>query len=171
MGTGELCALSAIRHMYLMSCSWRRLRRAAHHGIDLASADYHLTQEKQSRLLLSQFLHSPGSWSAHLKQCIEYTAMSAIYGWLPRGADSDRLITAMGDIVSRLSFAAAPGTYLVDIFPSMMLLPDWMAKWKREGRHQCAIDTAVLQKFLDDVSARMVSSLIKRRYCFWMLNS
>ncbi len=49
------------------------------------------------------------------------------------------------------------GNYFVDIFPFMMYIPTWMAKWKREGYAWFKKDTDMFVGLVEDVKAGLVS--------------
>lgn len=57
----------------------------------------------------------------------------------------------------RLVRAALPGQFLVDIFPAMLHLPTWMAKWKREGLEFYRQDSEMFEGFMDGVEKSVVS--------------
>ena len=105
---------------------WRYMRRAAHEGFSVrASTTYQPLQEKESALLASHMLRSPTRWNAHLKRSAASTVLSAIYGWLPIDNSADTLVERINALAARIVRACLPGAYLVEIFPSMLYLPEW----------------------------------------------
>ena len=84
--------------------------------------------------------------------------LTAVYGW-SRMTDSPRDMEIVHRIhahVERVSDAAIPGKYLVDIFPALRHLPAWAAKWKREGNEWHDGESALFAGFNRGVKERMV---------------
>lgn len=134
------------------------MRRAAHEGFNIrASTAYQPLQEKESALLASHMLRNPMRWEEHLKRSAASTVLTAVYGWLPIDTSADTLVTRINALAERIVHACAPGAYFVEIFPSMLYLPEWLAKWKREGRAWFRKDTNMFEGFFDEVAMKMVS--------------
>lgn len=85
------------------------------------------------------------------------TVLCATYGWLPLGKEGDGLVDYINDLMHRLVRACLPGAYLVEIFPSMMYLPEWLARWKRDGYAWHRKDSVMFQSFMEDVAKKKVS--------------
>jgi hypothetical protein len=62
--------------------------------------------------------------------------------------------------VHRLGHACLPGSFLVDIFPVLKHLPATIAPWKKEGMEWYRKDTAMFQKFMDQVESQVVSIIL-----------
>lgn len=56
----------------------------------------------------------------------------------------------------RLVRATLPGAFLVEIFPVMKRLPEFLAPWKKEGLEWHRRDTVMFQEFMDKVRDQMV---------------
>ncbi|PSR77911.1 hypothetical protein PHLCEN_2v7653 [Hermanssonia centrifuga] len=67
----------------------------------------------------------------------------------------------INEVAKSLSNAGAVGAYLVDIFPVMLYLPEWLAQWKREGRQLHEKYSAMLEGLLLDVRSRMQTGGLK----------
>lgn len=134
------------------------MRRAGHEGFNVrAAATYQPLQEKESALLALHCLQDPDNWDDHLKRSAASTVLCAVYGWLSIDKSSDPFVDRINKLMHRLVYAALPGSFLVEIFPSMLYLPEWMAKWKREGRRWFEKDTKMFEDLLTDVQNKMVS--------------
>ena len=59
----------------------------------------------------------------------------------------------------RIESAARPGEYLVELFPWMLRLPKWMAKWHRDADEAHERDTRMFMEFHMDAKHRVVSGL------------
>ncbi|KAJ3558862.1 hypothetical protein NM688_g675 [Phlebia brevispora] len=135
---------------------WRRMRRAAHAGFaGKATAAYQPLQEKESALLALHILDDPEKWSSHLKRSVASTMLCAVYGWLSIDSSADSMVKRINDLMERVFHATLPGNYLVEFFPSMLHLPTWMAKWKREGLEWRRRDTEMFESFIGDVQSRV----------------
>ena len=66
----------------------------------------------------------------------------------------------MSDFMHRVERSARPGAFLVDIFPWMLHLPEWMAKWKRDGQEWHQKDTKMFFEFYHEAKNRMVSQFL-----------
>lgn len=140
------------------------MRRAGHEGFNVrAAANYQPLQEKESALLALHCLQDPGNWDDHLKRSAASTVLCAVYGWLSIDKSSDPFVDRINKLMHRLVYAALPGSFLVEIFPSMLYLPEWMAKWKREGRRWFEKDTKMFEDLLTDVQNKMVCPSRYRR--------
>lgn len=133
------------------------MRRAAHEGFaGRSTALYQPLQEKESALLALRILDDPEEWSHHFKRSAASTMLCAIYGWLSIGTGADPIVDRINEHMERTFQASLPGNFLVESFPSMLYLPSWMAKWKREGLNWHRKDTEMFRRLIDDVKADMV---------------
>ena len=136
------------------------MRRATHEGFGVrASIAYQPLQEKESALLVAHMLRDAQNWNDNLKRSSASAIFSAVYGWLPIDESVDALVERINKFLGRITLACTPGAYLVEIFSAMQHLPDWMARWKREGRMWFKEDTKMFEGFMDDVRVRMVGPL------------
>ena len=65
---------------------------------------------------------------------------------------------------------ASPGAYLVDIFPIMMHLPDWLAPFKREGNRLHKRELEFYTNLLDDVRREVQQGNAPRTIATTMLD-
>ncbi|KAF9463397.1 cytochrome P450 [Collybia nuda] len=154
------------------SSKWRRMRRAVHEGLNVQAAEkYRPLQEIEASRLVNNLLRDPDNWDDHFGGKIYSVIMSvrsnnhhhrsaastvlcSVYGWNPIEPRDDPVVQRINDILHRMARAALPGAYLVEFFPTMIYLPKWMAKWKREGLEWFAKDTKMFGDFLSDVEER-----------------
>ncbi|KAH9041418.1 cytochrome P450 [Lactarius hengduanensis] len=152
---------------------WRRTRRAAHEGLTkLAVRDYHPILRKEATLLSCAILDDQGALEKLFQRSTASSIMSILYDYptLENKLEDDETLKQIHTFVGRLSKAAAPGAYLVELLPWMMHIPERFAKWKREGRKHFRDHTnmfnALLNAVRGDVSKgserpSMSASLIK----------
>lgn len=60
------------------------------------------------------------------------------------------------EFIHRMSCVAAPGAFLVEVFPAMRYLPEWLAPWKKWVNDGHRKDTAVFSEYVDRVHETMV---------------
>ncbi|TDL15532.1 cytochrome P450 [Rickenella mellea] len=143
---------------------WRRMRRAANNGLSLKAAqEYTPLQEKEAIYLLHGLLHEKGNIDPQLRRTAAATVLSAVYAYPPISI-GDHLVEKVENYVDRMLKAALPGNYLVDIFPFMMYIPTWMAKWKSEGYAWFKKDTDMFLGLVDDVKTGLKDGT--RSECF-----
>ena len=136
------------------------MRRAAHEGFNVrASVAYQSIQEQQAVLLACDLLEDDNNWDEHIRRSVASTVLTVVYDWEPLRAGEDMgVVKRINDTMSRIVSAGTPGRYLVDIFPCLLRLPDWMAKWKRDGKEYFRKDTEMFERFMEDVDRKMVRS-------------
>ena len=86
-----------------------------------------------------------------------------IYGMTPAEVRERRheIVDYIEEFVRRDAEAAAPGKNMVDIFPSLLSLPDCIAPWKRKAKQCFETDTQFFTNMLSEALAREV----RRKYC------
>ncbi|KAF8258627.1 cytochrome P450 [Lactarius quietus] len=131
---------------------WRRTRRAAHEGLTkLAVRDYHPILRKEATLLSSAILDDEGSLEKHFQRFSASAIMSILYDYPTLKDEDDETVKRIHTVIDRLSKAAVPGTFLVELLPWMMHIPESFAKWKREGRKHFREHTNMFNGLLNAV--------------------
>ena len=99
--------------------------------------------------------------------------MSVMYDYPTLETENDKTIKEINAFGSRTSVAATPGTYLVELFPWMLHIPErfdltlvWclpdessgvrFAKWKYEGRQSFKQQNAMFERLFNRVRSDMV---------------
>ncbi|KAH9066399.1 cytochrome P450 [Lactarius vividus] len=156
---------------------WRRTRRAAHEGLTkLAVREYHPILRKEATILASAILDDQGALEKHFQRFAASSIMSILYDYPTLENNNDETLKRIHMYISRVSKAAAPGAYLVELLPWMMHIPERyafahlsrishrgsnryvlrFAKWKREGmehfREHTTMFTGLLNAVRSDVS-------------------
>ena len=177
--------------MLMFLYSWRRMRRAAHEALAKAVLPrYYPVQTKEATILVSSLL-TPSVCFNPEKQFQRLTAstiMSIVYDHPTIVSEHDDTVKQIEEFNGRISGAALPGAYFVDIFPWMIHIPErsWFifiiplyvvltqdhtrfAKWKREGLKQFTKDYAMFKGLLDRVRVDLVSPCL--RFAFWSVTN
>jgi hypothetical protein len=105
--------------------SWRRYRRAASRELTKAAVrGYHPILKKEAVLFSSALFENPDSLEKHLKRFSASAILSILYDYPTLKNDHDKTLTGIHAFIDLMSAAAIPGTYLVDLFPWMMHIPE-----------------------------------------------
>lgn len=160
-----------------LACSrWRRSRRAAHQCLTKSAVlDYHNVLCKEGVLLASALLADPGAPEKHFKCTAASAIMSIIYDYPTLETDNEKNVKQIFAFTDRISEAAAPGTYLVELFPWMLYIPErsvltsmwyfsgsvvwpWFrfARWKSEGNQYFRQFNALFESLFNRVRSDLV---------------
>jgi hypothetical protein len=115
--------------------SWRRMRRAAHEALaKKAVQGYHPIQTKEATILVSSLLLSNLSSAnlkqdGHFKRLAASMIMSIVYDYPTVVSEHDHTIEKVDRYNDHVSYAVIMGSYLVDIFPWMIHIPErsWLS--------------------------------------------
>ena len=61
-----------------------------------------------------------------------------------------------------IEVSALPGSYLIDIFPSLLHIPKVLSKWKQEGDHWYHENTSMFEQMLAEVRQKREQVSIDR---------
>jgi len=104
--------------------SWRRMRKAAHEGLNKSVIkDFHSTQTKEALILASDGLNDPTQWEKHLRRAAASMVLSVVYDQPTIKTGQDHPVKLINDFVQRLARAAYPGAHLVEFFPWIRYIP------------------------------------------------
>ena len=138
---------------------WRRMRKAAHGGLNKTiSSRYHPIQLTEAIILTTDVLNQPKVWLDHAHRSAASTITSVVYGTPPMTSKQDPLVKDVNDFVSCIASAAMPGAHLVEFFPWMINIPSSLAKWKRNAENGYRRFTDMFTELYTGVSARIVSA-------------
>ncbi|KAF8505426.1 cytochrome P450 [Russula emetica] len=149
MCNGLLFAFASYEDKYLR---WRRMRKAANEKLNKGSVRvFHEAQMTEAIVQARNLLVDSKQWDRHFRRCAAWTMQSVLYGHASRIHEPDLTTEAYNDLAKRISIAAYPGTYLVEVFPWMRHIPSSLAKWKRDAETSYKQYTAVLEGLLQTV--------------------
>ncbi|OCH87844.1 cytochrome P450 [Obba rivulosa] len=137
---------------------WRRMRKAAHEGLNARVVwKYHSLQTREALLLTQGMLENAESWDDQLRRASASMIMTIVYDWPVLKDVKDPLVTDVNDFVERLLKAAFPGAHLVEVFPWMKHLPSSIAKWKRDAEEWFKRDSAMFEGLFNTVKERALN--------------
>ena len=155
------------------------MRRAQHEALTkTAIRDYHPTFCKEATILASSILKNPKALDQHFKRSSTSAIMSILYDYPTLEDEHDETVTEINALFDRMSAAAAPGAYLVELLPWMIYIPERyayipyivylkclskenprFARWKREGFEHFRQHTALFNRCLNTVCDDIVSAI------------
>lgn len=115
---------------------WKAHRKIFHaHFQSSVVSVYWPIQLKEAHKLLRRLLHEPEELLEHLRHNSASTIMNVTYG-IEVSDEDDRYITVAEKALDGMAKAAHPGAFLVDIFPILKHVPEFLplAGFKRKAR-------------------------------------
>ena len=97
---------------------------------------------------------------ANSDSAIGSTVISILYGTSLDAPTRAGMVDAVNRFSRRVARTGAPGEYLVEVFPVMRHLPEWLAPWKRRLNAWYREDCALFMGYVDDVQRALVSVLV-----------
>ncbi|KAF8904842.1 cytochrome P450 [Mucidula mucida] len=135
---------------------WRRMRRAAHEGVNKAVAPtYQSLQIKEAVFMVDGLIKDDRNWDEELRRAAASMIMAVVYDAPIIEDCHNPSIGVVNTFVERLARSAFPGEYLVEFFPWMRYLPNSIAMWKRDAENHHKVDSVLFQSLYDDVEKRV----------------
>ena len=142
---------------------WRRGRRLMHHlCMPSAAASYEPTQLLESTFLVQSLLAAPADYETHFERYSSGLIFRLGFGktleqaeTVKGGSGRQSLTRRILRVTHHVERVGSPGAYLVDTFPALMWMPDWMAPWKRELKRLHQRELALFRELLYDVKTAM----------------
>jgi hypothetical protein len=117
-----------------------------------AVESYAPQQEHESIKLLSAILVNPGEYKTHLKRFIASLVFTMTYG---KKLNDDHNLTAVQQILVDFLPDCAPRAHLVDTFPLLEKLPNFLAPWRKKALEKYAREKAVSQHI--EIPSQLIS--------------
>ncbi|KAJ7162657.1 cytochrome P450 [Mycena crocata] len=123
-----------------------------------AVRNFRVKQRAAAHSMLRNLLHNPGGWVGHLRQMSGEVIISAAYGLdvLPA---NDPYIELAEKAARSLIAASSPGLYLVESFPILKYIPEWVpgARFQRVAREGRELAHATRDVPFDEVKRQIAS--------------
>ena len=114
---------------------WRKLRKYSHALLNSSAAiKYQPIQDFESKQLLTELLETPEDFYMHNRRYSASVIMTLTYGYrIPKW--DHPLVGKIYQVLDSFTKISAPGAYIVDSFPSLAILPQWMTSdWRTVGK-------------------------------------
>ncbi|KAB5523150.1 cytochrome P450 [Coniochaeta sp. 2T2.1] len=128
---------------------WRKSRRFMHHVCTSSVAPtYRPEQALEAIRELRDIIRAPEDYQIIFECASVGIGMRLIYGQRLESGRAHECRKIL-KIVHELERVGSPGAYLVDIFPWMLHIPDFLAPWKRYLKAQQKVDEAFFTEMVD----------------------
>lgn len=124
---------------------WKEHRRVFHSHFNHSVAEHQEIQLDISGELLTLLLKAPENYVGHIRHYTAHIIMKRVYGHTV--VDNNDPYVRLVDEASRsTSEAAVPGAFLVDLFPSLKHVPEWMpgAGFKKKAKEWRKLSEAMI---------------------------
>ncbi|THH10178.1 hypothetical protein EW146_g8450 [Bondarzewia mesenterica] len=124
---------------------WKEHRRVFHSHFNHSVSEHQHIQIRISHELLTLLLHSPAKYLEHIRHYTAHIIMKSVYGHTVTGVN-DIYVRLVDEASKSTSEAALPGAFLVDLFPKLKYVPEWMpgAGFKRKAREWRKLSQAMI---------------------------
>ncbi|KAA1472647.1 cytochrome P450 [Dentipellis sp. KUC8613] len=135
--------------------AWRNHRSAFHRDMTpQKAASYVPIQAAEVKLLMRRMLHTPATFIDNFKMYSASVILKICYG-LDSESENKKVISDLYEISDMFLESAVPGTNLVDLFPTLDNLPNFLAPWRAPAMHQRRVTQNVFVGLVRDVIKRV----------------
>jgi hypothetical protein len=135
--------------------TFRKGRKLMHQLCKASAAEtYQPTQNLESTRLLYDLIQKPEEYEGWFERYSSGLIFRLGFGKVMKD-NNDPLLKRLFTELHHLERAASPGQYLVDTFPILMYLPDWLAPFKRELKALHLEELDIMRSLLYDVKREM----------------
>ncbi|KAI3615363.1 cytochrome p450 [Moniliophthora roreri] len=140
-----------------LSTRWRAMHRAAHEALNIrASVRYHPILMREGIRLAIDILKSPEQCHNHVQRFTSSEIASFLYNNPQMESSQDPVIAFLAGFVDLISRSTLPGAYLANHIPLLELVPDYLAKWKRESKEIFRIHSARFLEYFLNVKEKLL---------------
>ncbi|KAF5372596.1 hypothetical protein D9758_005204 [Tetrapyrgos nigripes] len=107
--------------------TWRKIRRLSHQllGTPGRVEVFHAHEEMETVKLLKRLLERPEALKEHLRKTAGAIILRISYGYQVKEGPRDPFVDLVNLAVEQVSQALAPGSFLVNLVPALLHLPEW----------------------------------------------
>jgi cytochrome P450 len=135
--------------------AWRAFRAFAHSvAMPAAAANYAPMQREEAVRMARDLVKQPEEYQTWLVRYSASVATRLAYGTTLYTGKEETCVRIQ-QVNRHLERVGSPGAYLVDAFPILMWLPEWLAPFKREGNRLHKEEYGLFKELVDDVRRRV----------------
>ncbi|OHE90778.1 cytochrome P450 [Colletotrichum orchidophilum] len=125
---GEMVGLEHLTGMAVYDERFRAQRKSMGRilGSKNAAAKYNEAQEAEVGHLLLHLLNDPQNLVEHIKKEAGSLIVKIVYGYTAEPFKKDPFLEMITQTMDNFSEGATPGAFLVDVFPFLRYLPNWV---------------------------------------------
>ncbi|KAF9449669.1 cytochrome P450 [Macrolepiota fuliginosa MF-IS2] len=163
----ELMDLNNMFALFPYGNAWREQRKLFQQHF--SPRDMSFVKERAGafirKSLLPNILRSPQDYRKHLHDCFGGMAMSITYG-LPVRTSGDHWVQLAEESFTIATGAVIAGKYLVDVFPILKHVPDWMpgAQFKRDAKKWRAVLKNSMTEPFEAAKEAMANGTVKHSF-------
>ncbi|CZR56109.1 related to O-methylsterigmatocystin oxidoreductase [Phialocephala subalpina] len=145
---------------------YRTVRKISHALLNITmSTNYQPVQDLESKQLLFDLLHDPGNFYLHNRRYSASVIISVTYGHRIATWDNP-LAKKVYQVVNNLQSFSSPGMWMVDTFPSLQYLPQFLVgNWRNFGKKCHEHDAPIYLGLWNDLKKEVQKGVAKQCFC------
>lgn len=145
---------------------WRQLRKYSHALLNAASAiKYQPIQDFESKQLMSELLDDPENFYLHNRRYSASVIMKLTYGFRLPSWDHP-MVKRIYQVLDNFTNVSAPGAFIVDSFPSLTVLPEFMTGyWRSKGQKMFQHDSRVYLDLWETLQKEVKAGTAEECFC------
>ncbi|KAH9168011.1 cytochrome P450 [Lactarius sanguifluus] len=120
---------------------------------------FHPIQSREALILALALMKSPSKPERHFHRHSWSIMLSVNYDFPPIESEDDPCIVEIENHLDRFLLEIQPGMRLVEYFPWLKYVPNWLAKWKRDAQNWFVQDSLMFQRFLGKVNDDLANGI------------
>ncbi|KZV67278.1 cytochrome P450 [Peniophora sp. CONT] len=146
--------------------TWRRMRKAAHEALNkVVSQSLNDYQLEEAVVLARNGLQDSAGWFEHVRSATVSMMLRSMYDESPVSDDYDARVQQISECAVRMSSAAAPGAYWVELMPWMRYIPSIFSPWKRITVEWYRGDNEAFHAYFDRVQKEVDEGSERASFC------
>ncbi|KAL1885084.1 hypothetical protein Plec18167_001741 [Paecilomyces lecythidis] len=144
---------------------WRKARKMIHNLLNIKTAvNYIPFQELELRQMLADMVKKPNKYHDHVRRYSTSLVTSIAFGWRSL-AFNDPEVKQIYEGFEQFAVASQVSASMLDYFPVLRLLPDFMNPSKKRGKELHKEEIALYKSYMLKVKERMQQGIITGAFC------
>ncbi|KAK4941895.1 hypothetical protein LTR10_018225 [Elasticomyces elasticus] len=144
---------------------WRLARKMIHNLLNIKTAvEYIPYQELELRQMLFDMVKRPDKYHDHVRRYSTSLVTSIAFGWRSL-AYNDQDVRQIYEGFEEFAVASQVSASILDYFPILRVLPDWLSPAKRKGKQLHKEEIALYKKYMLKVKERKEKGIIAKNFC------
>jgi cytochrome P450 len=145
---------------------YRTVRKISHALLNITQTiNYQPVQDLESKQLLFDLLHDPDNFYDHNRRYSASVIITVTYGHRISSWDNE-LAKKVYKVVNNMQNYASPGMWMVDTFPSLQHLPQWLfGNWRDFGRKCVEHDAPIYLALWEQLKKETREGTAKQCFC------
>ncbi|KAJ9144501.1 putative Cytochrome P450 oxidoreductase [Pleurostoma richardsiae] len=144
---------------------WRLARKMIHNLLNIKTAvEYIPYQELELRNMLADMVKKPNAYHDHVRRYSTSLITSIAFGWRSL-AFNDPDVKAIYEGFEEFAVASNVSASMLDYFPILRLMPDWMNPSKRRGKALHQAELKLYKSYMNRVRERNEKGIKSKNFC------